>query len=123
MNKESLNQIREKVAKKEYDFRGKELLHLEEAYHELNLHFFLKKKVLDKSCSSCIITAVNQLYNYITYHEVEGVKRENKADIVRVEAIGVIGNLTRKQLIEECKNRNIAIPRNATVAKLKELLS
>lgn len=123
MNKESLNQIREKVSKKEYDFRSQELLHLEEAYYELNMAVFKKKKVLDKSCSSCVITAVNQLYNYITYHEVEAVKPEKQASVVRVETIGVMGNLTRKQMIEECKKRNITIPRNATVSQLKELLS
>jgi hypothetical protein len=66
---DSLNVIRQKVATRQIDFSKDELLHLEEVYIEIQKKATGKTKVLDKGCSSCIASAANIVYNYITFHE------------------------------------------------------
>lgn len=90
---DSLNAIREKVSIRKNDFNKHELLHLAEVYAEITKESMGKAKVLDVGCSSCIASAANIVYNYITFHEPKEIEVEemiplDDANIVIVEVSG-----------------------------------
>ena len=149
---ESLNKIRAKVTRKDIDFNQQELLYLDEVYAEITKLSTGKAQVISRGCSSCINNAVNIVYNFVTYHEEKheplekntpkittievGTKHEdyiNKSKeafdkVIKAHAIPapMIVNCTppktRNELLQECKDKGIKIPRNATVKQLNELL-
>jgi hypothetical protein len=84
---ESLNAIREKIAIRKYDFSKVELLHLEAVYAEITKQSMGKMKVLDKGCSSCIASAANIVYNYITFHEPKEIEVEKILPVKDVETV------------------------------------
>lgn len=90
---DSLNAIREKVSIRKNDFNKHELLHLAEVYAEITQKSMGKAKVLDTGCSSCIASAANIVYNYITFHEPKEIEVEemlplNEVNTVIVEVSG-----------------------------------
>lgn len=90
---DSLNAIREKVSIRKNDFNKIELLNLAEVYAEITSKSMGKAKVLDVGCSSCISSAANIVYNYITFHEpkeinIEEIKPLNEVNVVVVEVSG-----------------------------------
>lgn len=116
---ESLNKIRAKVARKDIDFNQHELLCLDEVYAEITKLSTGKAQVISRGCSSCINNAVNIVYNFVTYHEEKHEPTEkNTPKITIIE----VGTKTRNELLQECKDKGIKIPRNATVKQLNELL-
>ena len=67
---ESLNIVRAKCESKNTDFTKEELKHLSLANIELQKSYGKKfVKPLDKSCSYCVITAMNCIHNYIMFEE------------------------------------------------------
>ena len=67
---ESLNIVRAKCESKNTDFTKEELKHLSLANIELQKSYGKKfVKPLDKSCSYCVITAMNCIHNYIKFEE------------------------------------------------------
>ena len=116
---ESLNKIRAKVTRKDIDFNQHELLYLDEVYAEITKLSTGKAQVISRGCSSCINNAVNIVYNFVTYHEEKHEPTEkNTPKITTIE----VGTKTRNELLQECKDKGIKIPRNATVKQLNELL-
>ena len=116
---ESLNKIRAKVTRKDIDFNQQELLHLDEVYAEITKLSTGKSQVISRGCSSCINNAVNIVYNFVTYHEEKHEPTEkNTPKITTIE----VGTKTRNELLQECKDKGIKIPRNATVKQLIQLL-
>lgn len=116
---ESLNKIRAKVTRKDIDFNQQELLYLDEVYAEITKLSTGKAQVISRGCSSCINNAVNIVYNFVTYHEEKHEPTEkNKPNITTIE----VGTKTRNELLQECKDKGIKIPRNATVKQLNDLL-
>lgn len=90
---DSLNAIREKVSIRKNDFNKTELLQLAEVYAEITSKSMGKAKVLDTGCSSCISSAANIVYNYITFHEpkeinIEQIKPLDEVNTVIVEVSG-----------------------------------
>lgn len=90
---DSLNAIREKVSIRKNDFNKTELLQLAEVYAEITSKSMGKAKVLDTGCSSCISSAANIVYNYITFHEpkeinIEEIKPLDEVNTVIVEVSG-----------------------------------
>lgn len=90
---DSLNAIREKVSIRKNDFNKIELLNLAEVYAEITSKSMGKAKVLDTGCSSCIASAANIVYNYITFHEpkeidIEQIKPLDEVNVVVVEVSG-----------------------------------
>lgn len=116
---ESLNKIRAKVTRKDIDFNQQELLYLDEVYAEITKLSTGKAQVISRGCSSCINNAVNIVYNFVTYHEEKHeLEEKNTPKITTIE----VGTKTRNELLQECKDKGIKIPRNATVKQLNELL-
>lgn len=116
---ESLNKIRAKVTRKDIDFNQHELLYLDEVYAEITKLSTGKAQVISRGCSSCINNAVNIVYNFVTYHEEKHEPTEkNTPKITTIE----VGTKTRNELLQECKDKGIKIPRNATVKQLNKLL-
>lgn len=116
---ESLNKIRAKVTRKDIDFNQHELLYLDEVYAEITKLSTGKAQVISRGCSSCINNAVNIVYNFVTYHEEKHeLEEKNTPKITTIE----VGTKTRNTLLQECKDKGIKIPRNATVKQLNELL-
>ena len=116
--KECLEIFRLKAEKKLYDLNQAEKTALSRFYTLINKELFGTKKTLSLGCSACIVSAINQAHNYIRFHEIQNpIKVEKPANITIVKA-----DLTRKEMIELLKSKGVAIPRNATVAQLKELL-
>ena len=116
---ESLELIRAKVNRKDIDFSNQELLYLDEVYGEITKLSTGKAHIISRGCSSCINNAVNIVYNFVTYHEErheQAVKSTPKITTIEV------GTKTRNELLQECKDKGIKIPRNATVKQLNELL-
>lgn len=91
---DSLNAIRQKVSTRQTDFNKRELDQLEEVYAEIQEKFVRKKNVtLDKGCASCISSAANIVFNYISFHEPKTIEIEKplpteKANIVIKEVTG-----------------------------------
>lgn len=116
---ESLNKIRAKVTRKDIDFNQQEQLYLDEVYAEITKLSTGKAQVISRGCSSCINNAVNIVYNFVTYHEEKHEPTEkNTPKITTIE----VGTKTRNELLQECKDKGIKIPRNATVKQLNDLL-
>lgn len=150
---ESLGKIRAKVTRKDIDFNTQELLYLDEVYAEITKLSTGKSQVISRGCSSCINNAVNIVYNFVTYHEEKheplekntpkittievGTEyeyyiktyKESFDEIINAHAISepMIVNYpppkTRNELLKECKEQGIKIPRNATVKQLNELIN
>lgn len=117
---ESLEKIRAKVTRKDIDFNQQELLYLDEVYSEITKQSTGKAQVISRGCSSCINNAVNIVYNFVTYHEEKHEATEkNTPNITTIE----VGTKTRNELLQECKDKGIKIPRNATVKQLNDLLN
>lgn len=64
----SIEIIREKVVRGATDYSKSEQLALSEVYGDVT-YLAGKRRVLDVSCSSCLISAVTIIGNYIKYHE------------------------------------------------------
>lgn len=139
---ESLEKIRGKVTRKDIDFNTQELLYLDEVYAEITKLSTGKAQVISRGCSSCINNAVNIVYNFVTYHEEKHeleekntpkimtiiIDEESGVDAIRftdnpiVPFVSFNTPKTRSELLQECKDKGIKIPRNATVKQLNELL-
>jgi len=78
-----------------------------------------KQRVLAKSCNSCLNMAYTVIGNYIKYYHQEQPKPKA---IIEVVEVGVMGNLTYKQLIEKAKKLGITVPKNVKKSKLIELI-
>jgi hypothetical protein len=79
---QSLDLIRFKVEKQQYDLSTIEKNCLKEVFEEIQLVFVGKKVKLDIACSGCIKTAVNICHNFINTHEER--TSINKANVTEV---------------------------------------
>lgn len=68
-SQESLEVIRFKVERQQYDFKGIEAQCLSQVFEEIQWEFCKKKVTLNIGCSGCLKTAVNVVLNYINTHE------------------------------------------------------
>lgn len=68
-SQESLEVIRFKVERQQYDFKGIEAQCLSQVFEEIQWEFCKKKVTLNVGCSGCLKTAVNVVLNYINTHE------------------------------------------------------
>lgn len=128
---ESLEKIRAKVTRKDIDFNTQELLYLDEVYAEITKQSTGKAQVISRGCSSCINNAVNIVYNFVTYHEEKHEPLEKNTPNITEKVVKEWGTdntypnalKTRNELLKECKDKGIKIPRNATVKQLNELIN
>jgi len=102
-HEESLNIVRAKCENKNTDFTKEELKHLSLANIELQKSYGKKfVKPLDKSCSYCVITAMNCIHNYIKFEEsknAESNKAKNKKEVQKKNEPRLIGKLENKTII------------------------
>lgn len=117
---ESLELIRAKVNRKDIDFSNQELLYLDEVYGEITKISTGKAHIISRGCSSCVNNAVNIVYNFVMYHEEKHEPLEKNTPKITTIEVGV---KTRNELLKECKDKGIKIPRNATVKQLNELIN
>ena len=100
---ESLNIVRAKCESKNTDFTKEEIKHLSLANIELQKSYGKKfVKPLDKSCSYCVITAMNCIHNYINFEEsknAESNKAKNKKEVQKKNEPRLIGKLENKTII------------------------
>lgn len=106
--KESLNAIRFKIVNDQTDFNKQEVLHLTVVYSYIT-KYAGKERVLNMSCQSCLITAMNITKNYIKYHEDIDVQLTN---IVRVE---------KRPTLKELREQHPNIKSNSVEGFLKKL--
>lgn len=85
--KDSLNAIRFKIVNDQTDFNKQEVLHLQVVYTYIT-KYAGKERVLNLSCQSCLITAMNITKNYIKYHEDIDVQLKNVVKVKRFELVG-----------------------------------
>lgn len=90
--KDSLNAIRFKIVNDQTDFDKQEVRHLQVVYTYIT-KYAGKERVLNLSCQSCLITAMNITKNYIKYHEDIDVQLKN---VVRIEATPKLKELREK---------------------------
>ena len=82
-HEESLNVVRQKCIKRNTDFKGEELTHLNLAFMELQKSYGKKIATpIDLSCSSCVHTAMNAVHNYIVNEEQPELSDEQTEDIL-----------------------------------------
>jgi len=114
---QSLDLIRFKVEKQQYDLSTIEKNCLKEVFEEIQLVFVGKKVKLDIACSGCIKTAVNICNNFINTHE-ERVST-NKANVTEVTVKEVKANVT--EVIVKSEPTEVCVPREPTLAELREM--
>ena len=84
---EELEVIRPKAKRKDVDLNDMEKQCLSVVYEEITKKVQkVKRATLNLSCSSCVRSAINLVYNYITYHEEREVEvPQEKAKVTIVE--------------------------------------
>lgn len=117
---QALDRIKAKIEIKAIDFKGAQLNDLAVVYFEVTQAATGKGRVLSKGCVGCIPPAVHICYNYLqTIPKVEEVKAPESLTV----QVDEWDDLTRSELISQCKDRDIRIPRNATKQQLIDLLN
>lgn len=81
---ESLDHIRFKVVRQQYDLRGIEAQCLAQVFEEIQLRMVNKKVTLNIGCSGCIKTAVNVVYNFINQFEERQATESANIEVKRV---------------------------------------
>lgn len=85
-SQKSLDHIRFKVVRQQYDLRGVELQCLKQVFEEIQLVMVKKKVNLNTGCTGCVKTAVNVLYNFVNQHEERTIESNKQVEVKRVEA-------------------------------------
>lgn len=79
----ALDIVRAKVIKCDLNFSGVEADCIGLVFQEIQAQVGVKvSSIIDRSCNSCIVTAVNIVKNYINHHEVKEIDR--KAVVIQV---------------------------------------
>lgn len=86
-SQKSLDHIRFKVVRQQYDLRGVELQCLKQVFEEIQLVMVKKKVKLNTGCQGCIKTAVNVLYNFVNQHEERTIESNKQVEVKRVQTI------------------------------------
>ena len=115
--KASLERIKSKVNLKSYDFNRQEKVYLAEVYFEITEQSRGKGLVLNIGCASCIPPAVNIVYNYLSSQSKESEVKEITVTIDSWD------DLTKAELWEQIRDRNIQAPKTANKAKLIDLIT
>jgi hypothetical protein len=114
---QALERIKEKVNIKAYDFNRQELTYLSVVYFEITEQSRGKGLVLNLGCASCIPPAVNIVYNYL---QKEDPAPEVKEINVTIDSWD---DLTKAELWEQIRDREIEAPKTANKSKLIELIT
>lgn len=88
-SQKSLDYIRFKVVRQQYDLRGVELQCLKQVFEEIQLVMVKKKVKLNIGCSGCIKTAVNVLYNFVNQHEERTIESNKQVEVKRVQTVEI----------------------------------
>ena len=115
--KASLERIKSKVNLKSYDFNRQEKVYLAEVYFEITEQSRGKGLVLNIGCASCIPPAVNIVYNYL---QIQSPEEPVKEITVTIDSWD---DLTKAELWEQIRDRNIQAPKTANKAKLIDLIT
>lgn len=115
--KASLERIKSKVNLKSYDFNRQEKVDLATVYFEITEQSRGKGLVLNIGCASCIPPAVNIVYNYLSSQSKEPEVKEITVTIDSWD------DLTKAELWEQIRDRNIQAPKTANKAKLIDLIT
>ena len=108
-NTESLEVVRQKCITRQVDFKDDELAHLNLVFIELQKSYGKKHvKPLDRSCSYCIITAMNSVHNYLAQEGFEKKSEQIVEEIIEEHKI-------EAPVIVDCAPSEIEIPLNETV--------
>lgn len=107
-SQESLEVIRFKVERQQYDFKGIEAQCLSQVFEEIQWEFCKKKVTLNISCSGCLKTAVNVVLNYINTHEEKTNLVPANVTEIRVMDVKIDSNLKAETVF-----------RNATLSELR----
>jgi len=85
-SQKSLDHIRFKVERQQYDLRGVELQCLAQVFEEIQFVMVKKKVKLNIGCPGCVKTAINVVYNFIHSHEERTNSNNAKVEVKRVDA-------------------------------------
>lgn len=124
---EALEFIRAKVVVKNSVMNSTEADCLGLVFKEIQAFNNVKvSHIIDRSCNSCLISALKIVYNFITYHETKPIDRT--ANVIEVSGNGISGSkdfstLKHWELKIEMKNRGLAIPKNANRDTMIKLLN
>lgn len=88
-SQKSLDHIRLKVERQQYDLRGIELQCLAQVFEEIQLVMVKKKVVLNTGCSGCVKTAMNVLYNFVTQHEERTSTNVANVEVKKVQTVEI----------------------------------
>jgi hypothetical protein len=114
-----ITKIKDKVLARDFKLTKDEFEEVSIVYSEVT-KLAGKQRVLAKSCNSCLNMAYTVIGNYIKYHHHQ--EQPKPKAIIEVVEVGVMGNLTYKQLIEKAKRLGITVPKNVKKSKLIELI-
>jgi hypothetical protein len=113
-----VHKIKDKVLARDYKLTKEELDEVSIVYSEVT-KIAGKQRVLDKSCNSCLNMAYTIIGNYIKFHLNEEPKPKAVIEVVEV---GVMGELTYKQLIDKAKKLELKVPNNVSKKDLIKLI-
>lgn len=113
--KQSLEVLREKILSNYVKWDKEEKIHLQTIYQAIT------GKVLSLNCSNCFILACNIIKNFINFYETKEVKEVLNTTIVY--ASNPLDSYNVKKLKALLKERDIAIPHNASRSTLISLIN
>lgn len=115
---QALARIQKKIEVKAYDFNKLEKVDLATVYFEITQQSRGKGLVLNVGCASCIPPAVNIVYNYITL-------KAEEPEVVKEITVTIDSwdDLTKAELWEQIRDRNIQAPKTANKSKLIDLIT
>jgi len=99
----SLDYVRPKVIRKDYDFNQIEKLAVAEVWEEIQYNVSGKKRVLSLGCQSCLADASNILLNFINMHEERDTPKTARVFEIKID--------------EELKEETVV--RDVTLAELR----
>jgi hypothetical protein len=123
---ESIDVVKAKVLSKQTDFDKNEKLHLANVYEYVTglPQAGGRKRVLNVGCSACVSTAMNIVYNFLTYHYIQEPTEQKTAVVKKITVqVDSLDDLTRNELIQQVKEKSLKMPRNASKQQLIELIN
>jgi hypothetical protein len=123
---ESIEVVKAKVLAKQTDFDKNEKLHLANVYEYVTglPQAGGKKRVLNVGCSACVSTAMNIVHNFLTYHYIQEPTEQKTAVVKKITVqVDSLDDLTRNELIQQVKEKELKMPRNASKQQLIDLIN
>lgn len=118
--KAELEAIRTKVEKRQIDYTKTELDCLKAVYDDIQKQIGSKMR-LNTSCSSCVVSGMNIVHNYIKFHELPEAPVSAKAKVTKVVISSGEVNLDEGLSLKELRAKYPGIKSNSVEGFLKKL--